>query len=508
MPQVSDAVRTRGRNVVKSGLTAAEAMDALGRVAAGPVGAHRNAAVAEFLGDLLQKNVTLISENESGVQFNLDLSTIYLRGVGEHTRCLLLGGGTGAVDLVRELWKTKTGLPIVFCASAETAAIARQVIPADYGVVVPPENFRTLLGSLNPPAALRQLFWQQIGRRRLSLYDICLPATGNVFFGRERELQQLLENDRVSYAIPGPGRIGKSSILKRHKWNLIRRHDPRKDRVYEIDFYAVDATDSDEVAQHISKAIEVSSRSSKMRVSELLWYLKRWRREKDGPLELLLDETDEVCGGEAFRQLGHAAKEGYVRLIMAGRGGLFDFAIRAESPMDARVRLLRLEPLDHSAARDLLTRPLSDLGIQLRNTPWVLDHILQWTGRLPHLIQFYAQQLVDLSVERKVDELTANHITELEKSGAFSQYFLAPFLEIIEPKTRTLATALLRSPQPKFTTHEVLAAATQAGLSESPDWVRRTCDQLVIQNILAWEGGLYRPASVAMQRYAAEAELT
>ncbi|HYH63816.1 MAG TPA: hypothetical protein VD866_03865 [Urbifossiella sp.] len=480
--------------------------------ASGPDGNSAH-SLALYVGDLFHTTTAgvtaAVTATGAAVRFDLDLSRIYIRNLGEQTRCLILGGsGAAAADAVRDFYKTRDGgLMFVFCVTPGALEQAHQFIPPGYALVVAPDAFRGLLTGLDPGGQLKKMLRGQIGRRRLSLYDICQPATGNAFFGRERELAQLLEHDTTSFAIPGPGRIGKSSLLKRHHWNLRRRRDPRVDRTFEIDFYSVSKLDIESVVRHIATKISDTYRGHTLRVSGFIDFLRYWRNQLGGPLELILDETDEVCSGPAFDQLGQAAKDGYVRLIMAGRGGLFKFATQSDSPMAARLRVLLLEPLEPATARELFCHPLADLGLHIRNPSLLVDYVLKQTGRLPHLIQFYAQNLVELSVERRLDELDIGDVHAVESTGTFSQYFLAPLLELDDADARTLACALLATPLQRYTTAEVLAAALRLGLPNSPVWVRRTCDELVIRNILLWEGGLYRASSQALRVFAEQAGL-
>ncbi len=465
----------------------------------------------QLLGHHFQDPVEIGESSASAIRFRLDLTGFYLSGVGERTRCLLVGGGvTDAAKALREFWFQDTsigGLPLVFCVSSAAALEAASRIPQGYGLVLRPDMVRDLLKDPHPKTYLKRALCTQVGRRRLSIYNICLPATGNAFFGREHDLAQVLDLHTTNFAIAGPGKIGKSSFLKRHRWNLARRKDPRSNRVFEIDFYSLKCASADNVARHIAMAIESSSRSDRVKAAELTRFLYATRCKLGGPLELLLDETDEVCGGDAFKQLGQAAKDGHVRLILAGRKGLYDYALAGGSPLGGRMKLLKLEPLDGADARNLICQPLADLGITLKEPTQLVDYILQQSGRLPHLLQFYCQHLVELSVERKLDELSLDWLQGLESRGEFSQYFLAPLFELTDPATKRVAKAMLRSSQMRFTTSEAIEVARRFGQDLDADRVRQTCDELVIQNVLAWDGGSYRVASKALKHFANQAGL-
>ncbi|HKB35643.1 MAG TPA: hypothetical protein VKD72_04265 [Gemmataceae bacterium] len=379
-----------------------------------------------LLAQRLHSTAEVIEDRGDPVRFQLDIPGIYLDGVGERTRCLAAcGDDDQTLASIRKFWMTHgsatTGVVFVFCTSAGAHAHACRIVPPGCGLVLAPHEVTGLLHHPDARPLLKRRLRERFSRRRLSLYNIGLPATDNRFFGRKRELAQLLENPITHFAIPGPARVGKSSLLQAYKASLVRLRDPRATRTHEIDFYALPDTRPDTVARHIAMTIKPSYRSSQVHAADLVQFFRfcsvqestQEKREKPEPLELLLDETDEVCGGEAFRYLGQAARHGLVRLILAGKKCLYDYATRSDSVLGGRVRVLRLESLDEPEARDLIRRPLEDLGLSLCEN--VIHRILAQSGRRPHLIQYYCQRLVELTVERSLDEITPALLAELER---------------------------------------------------------------------------------------------
>jgi len=465
------------------------------------------------LGDQLHCSYELQPPTVNAVRFSLDLSEVYLNGVGEHQRCLLVGGESEATTAaLQEFWRksgsTTLGIVFVLCASTAAWEQARRVLPAGCALILHRDQVASLLRQPEPLQILREFLRRQISRRRLSPYNIGLPATGSSFFGRVHELAQLRDNHSTGYAILGPGRIGKTSLLKRYRWLLRCMRDPRTDRVFEIDFYALTDTTPDAIAQHIAVTIQDSSRSRTLQAAKLVQFLRSQSGELGGLLELLLDETDEVCTSDAFRYLGQAAKEGHVRLILAGKKRLYDYATRPDSTLAGRLKPLRLEPLSVYDAQELVRRPLSDLGITLGNQGVeVLAWVLHQSGRLPHLIQYYCQGLVEMTVQQCVNEITPAMLRTLEKQGEFAQYFLAPLYELKDTPAWSLSLALLRQPRPRFVLPDLLQAAKSVSLPQDPERVRQVCDELVIHNILSWDGNAYRLASQALKHFAEQAGL-
>src|SRR5205085_2730414 len=93
---------------------------------------------------------------------------------------------------------------------------------------------------------------------------------------------------------------------------------------------------------------------------------------------------------------------GYVRLILCGRKGLLDFALKRASVLGGRVKPLLPGPLESQAAAELIRRPFDDLGLKVVDER-VANRIVSMSGRLPHLIQYYCHNLVELMIERGVE---------------------------------------------------------------------------------------------------------
>jgi hypothetical protein len=445
------------------------------------------------------------------VRFTLDLSHLHLHGLDERTTCALLGEAEGATLAALDAFALDAaksiGFPFVFCLTADSYAKAHRIMTRQPSMVLGPEDLAALIDSSHPLKTLLTHVREQIDRLALSAYNILRPAD-SLFFGREREQARLFEDLNASYAIAGPGRIGKSSLLKRHARNIRRSRDPRSTRLFEIDFMPLGRPDDDEVAQYIAMRISGNSRSYRTTTSGLTRFLRHCRAEFGGPLELLLDETDLVCEGEAFRQLGWAAKEGYVRLVLCGRQRLFEFSTSEASQLGHRLTPMLLTPLADAEAQLLIRLPLDALGVSIPHDSDLIRHITDQTGRLPHLLQFYCKSLVELTVDHQSHQITAELVEELESQGEFFMAFLGPLEELGSGESFSLAAALLRDGRDRFELAQVRDILIRLGRRDhDPISARRACDALVIHNILVWDQGGYRVANHAIRRFAKQAGL-
>lgn len=440
----------------------------------------------------------------NAVRFVTDLSEIHLRGLND-VPCLLIGG-EGA-DGVLDFWRKSVGpgrLPFILALSEKAYRQAELVVTEQRGLLLSAFQMKQLVASSDPRSFLKDQIHKQIAKQRLIPYDFLKSAEGGMFFGRRNELNRLRHEDGTSFAIAGPSKVGKSSLIKNYRSQMLRDRDSCVLRFY-VDFYDCRDTSPDGVARFFAMKIDPSKQSSRMTADGLLDFLRYQSFRNAGvSLDLLLDEVDEVCNGEAFKMLGEAAKLGYCRLVLCGKGSLLRMMLDKESPLRGRLELMQLEPLDEHSARRLILDPLADLGLEISDPELLIKRVFRLTGRLPHLLQLYGKKLASLAIEEDSDEITINHIETLKWDFGVAQIFTEPLRNLTDPEARLIALLLLKEGREKA--DEISLKAVQrlaAGESLDYDLNRATeiCNELVISNVLAWNNGRYRIANEALFDY-------
>lgn len=441
------------------------------------------------------------------VSFSLRMKNVHLRGFDD-VMCLLLAyKDTISAEAIRQLVRkaSRPGLmTFVFALSRISHEAARDLPLGAHSVVFSPEDVCDLLETREADASIKHTVRQRVSRRSLIPYSLLKPVQGAMFYGRNTELSRLLEEEDTSFAIAGPSRIGKSSILKEYARRLVCESDPRATRVFEISMYDCPAASDDRVPRHLAMGIDPSRRSSEIMMCDLLQFLCRERSRYDGPLELLLDEVDETCNGKAFELLGDAAKRGICRLVLAGKGVLLNSLLSQKSPLSCRVELIRPEPLDEASARQLILEPLADLGFGVDKPDLVVNEVFRLTGRLPHLLQFYGKKLTELAIDEKAARVSLHHIDKLKWEYETARYFISPLNDLPSDDHRKLALALLRDGRQVFAVSDLEAVAEGCGTRMPTLRVVDVCNDLVISNVLAWNSGQFSIANEALPHYARE----
>ncbi|MCA1634365.1 MAG: hypothetical protein LC802_11900 [Acidobacteria bacterium] len=288
------------------------------------------------------------------------------------------------------------------------------------------------------------------------------------------------------------------------RYRALTLRDGRMSSQFRISFFDCDPAPANSVSRFLAMHIASSRRSAEMTDAGLLNFVKYQSNALGAPLDLLLDEVDLVCESEAFKALGAAAREGYCRLVLFGKGVLLKTILSESSLLDCRMQLLHLGPLDAGSARKLILLPLRDLGFRIAGQEEFLERVLSLTGRLPYLLQFYGQKLAQLALEEQTDTISLQHVETLHADFATAQYFVKPLNELRDAQTRLVGLSLLKEYRREYSIPAVQEIYERvAGTRLSHTRTSEICNDLVINNVLAWQGpSAFRIANEGLYRYA------
>ena len=348
---------------------------------------------------------------------------------------------------------------------------------------------------------------RQVPKRNLIAYNTLRSAESAMFYGRESELAKLNEELTTSFAVVGPSRIGKTSLLKQHHRWLVKNKPRIAFATHYVDFYACADHTSDGFARFLAMKISCSSVAHRTKAEDLVNFLTYQRTQHGQPLNLLLDEVDEVIEDAMVRDaLGTTARAGTIRLVLAGRGNLLTAMTQASSNLAGRLLPLILSPLDRDSATRLLKEPLEDLGFRMEDEKSLINHVLDLTGRLPHLVQLYARRLAEILIESQEDRITRSHIDLLSWDPELSLYFLSPIEDLTNARTRRVAVSLLADSENNWTVDAVHKVAVKHGVELNSQETLRLCHELYILNILSLNprNGVYSLAYKALRQHAAQ----
>ncbi len=445
--------------------------------------------------------------------FSADLSAIHLRGT-EEIHCLLISGKPN-IDTVKAHYDRIIApgrLVVVLCAGPIEPSELHTVASWSRCMLVGHGDFAQFMNALAPLSWLKQALRERINRYSLIPFNILLPAQGNMFYGRAEELARLVNDDESTFAVAGPSRIGKTSLVTEYRRTLSRKgHYLAKSTVY-IDCYECVDTSESGFVRFLARRLDGSSYGNRVQPENFAQFLKYLHSKLGQIPNIILDETDELCNSPVMRQLSTLSKNGHCRVIFCGRGNLLRTALESQSTLGGRLELVRLKALDEESAWKLFTEPLQDLNIAIDDE--AVKTALRWTGCLPHLLQFFGLRLCQLTIEQRRDAVGSEQVDELRWDFETAQYFTSPLADVGSPQSKLIALALLKQRPKSINYSLVVELAKSYALTLSLDDSKRICNELVICNLLTWAGDsvqslrgptVDRPESPASYRIATEA---
>jgi hypothetical protein len=447
---------------------------------------------------------------DSWLRFTADLSVIRFRGMHE-AACLMVAATDGSVKVaIQDFWsrvRAPGKAAFVIALSDESASIAKVQLPSGRYVLLGPCDCVALLGSEEPASWLREAIRRQIPINRLIPFDTEHAAEGHMFSGRSRQLRRLEEEDTSSFAIAGPSRIGKTSLIRRYHRGLKKAGGSEALAHFFIDLQRCEDKSPDGVARFIMLHVDGRSSSARLTSDRVEPALAYWRDHHGMPVGLLLDEVDEVLTEDTFRSFAAAAKGGFCRLVMGGKGVLLRTMLHSEHFFQCRMQLLRLDPLNDIEATELLTGPIEDLGFRLSPRREIIDKVLQLTGKLPHLLQYYGRCMVQAMIDHPGETAGQALLEKVRDSYETFTFFSGPLFETRDAKSRFVALSLLgRTPCP-LRLEQIQVIVTEDGLNLSSLELWEIVNELVILNVLAWDRGAFQVANEALHYYANATEL-
>ncbi len=323
-------------------------------------------------------------------------------------------------DFVRETASELTcGLIVCLTDSAHLFATHTTLLPKYRAVILSRDDF---VAVLQDRQKLFQLIRQQIPLRRLIPFSVSEPTCGAMFVGRHSELRSLIDENQ-DFALCGPGGIGKSSLLHQMQWTLRRERSLRHTRIVVVDLHA--STNPCEAAAEVAQRVHPSRRSfADVHLGNLDVFLRHVRntdiRFKEGPIDLVIDEADEVLEADShnnyllMKALRTARHHGLIRLTLSGRTRTKALLESTANPFSidsvisgkpvSRLKLLEITPMTDEEARQLLIEPLTQLDCMdpMKEADRILE--LRRCQGIPFYIQRMGFDLADevaKSLERR-----------------------------------------------------------------------------------------------------------
>jgi GTP diphosphokinase / guanosine-3',5'-bis(diphosphate) 3'-diphosphatase len=307
---------------------------------------------------------------------------------------------------------------------------------------MPQAQIDALLGALRQVADVRQAALRDLTRHPRVMKGAVLerrfvnpytlqPVTGQAFFGRQNDLQELVSYLRDvgpgrALLLWGPRRIGKTSLLREFQ-HLMNGEDYV---VAFIDMQRVSGRSTGTFLLEIIRAIVAALNDPTVKTPN-------WARMKRDPLDYfrsfldnvpVLQEKDLVLIFDEFQLLSKLREEqtaladinhffrsliqhrNSLSVIFSG-GGVMETLLHhpQTSAMLEVVRQKQVSCLEETAARDLIVKPVP----HIRYSPSTVEGLLTLTNRHPYYLQLVCGELAARAERDLRLEITDQHVEEL-----------------------------------------------------------------------------------------------
>ena len=317
-------------------------------------------------------------------------------------------------------------------------------------VVLDKECVQRIVGASQPAIELQRAIVSQVNLVNISPYITFGPTNARMFFGREQELSRISEGvDHASFAVIGGRRIGKTSILQ--QLHQVRLPSAGFRTVYHD--CSTTPTDTDFITHPIGRWQPDVPTGTPATYGELLQ-----NPPDDKRLVLLLDEADRLIANDRdhdwslFNRLRDVSSAGEIQIVLSGEWILREAFKDGSGPLYNLANPLLLGPLHRRAVEELVTGPMRQLEIELRDAETIVQRIFDFTSGHPRLVQIVCTSLIERLNQAGRRSITVEDVEAIISSPRFQRdEFLPTFWRQATVLERMLSLLMAKADHAPYT---------------------------------------------------------
>jgi hypothetical protein len=326
-----------------------------------------------------------------------------------HCAVLFLYSNRAAEELSKEILEAVAPLPLeeqfVFVVNISRRPDIDLVVDTlrkvDYTVLVLEEaDIKHLVGARLPTRALSDLVLDKVSLTTVSPFFTRGPVPEHMFFGREREINEVRSKLRThSVALIGGRRIGKTSTLQRIQRML--EHAESDYVPYYLDCHG--ATNYKAFFWLINRRwqVDIAQDANPVQFEEVVAELDGRHRGKN--IAILFDEVDSLLNFDKkpenqetmFRTFRSLSNEKRCQYIFSGEKWLMRSITDPYSALFNFAQAVRLQPLPPKVVHQLVADPFEMLNIWIEESEQVINRIYQISAGHPNIVQMICQGMVE-----------------------------------------------------------------------------------------------------------------
>lgn len=357
-------------------------------------------------------------------------------------------------------------------------------------VVIDSDDITEIVTHAQPTKTFYRLVRQQSPMHLIQPYNHFGAVRSAMFFGRRRELGQILLSSDKSFAIFGGRRTGKSSLLAKLKDDL------SGDRLNKPVFFSAegikDTTDFSFRLLQSLQGMNIEARALKLRfdLEQFRSHLKNEILIGGKRVTFLIDEIDELvfldqAKGEPIMHMLRTLNEELrdkCRFVFAGFRRLYDRIIYHYSAAMNFIIPIALGGLDQKSARQLIEVPFCNyMGYDV--TSEVFDTILNYSSNSPWQIQNFCGRLVQILEHEQKDTVDKYDVQQVFEDFDFRSDVIETILANLSNEQMVILCTFLESE--RFTREDVYKAFQREQLPVQIEYLGRQLNQMVKFGVLS-----------------------
>lgn len=371
---------------------------------------------------------------------------------------------------------------------------------ADDFVVLSPDDLFQIFTARNPTKRIAQCIASQVSPSTISPFVVGDPVAGEMFFGRGQEIRDITSGlTSRSFSVIGNRRIGKSSLLRQVKRLL------DQGQVYAARLLNLQAVDSlGGLYRYLKEEPQAQFHATETKAEAFRSFVRQLnRRSKDRVTVLLIDEPDALLLydeehnyrlSSIWREL---SENDQCLFIFAGHRVLARMRRDGRSPFYNFTDFLSLGCLEEPKAKQLISDPMAELGIVLRDKSTILDRVWEVSNGHPGVVQYIGNELLK-KLKRGERDLSPSHLKRVLSSNRFLEHYLDTVwggsvpseAQGVSPLER--AILLLTDYANGFTAEEVDEVLEDQGYHVDPLAMHDALNMLTAFRLLTRDGQVYK----------------
>jgi hypothetical protein len=422
-----------------------------------------------------------------------------------HCAVLFLYSNRTAAELGEEIFRAITPLPLeeqfAFVVNINGRTDVDQIVEplrrVDYTVLTLNEaDVKHLISARLPTRALSDMILHKVSLTTVSPFFTRGPVPDHMFFGREREINEVRSKLRThSVALIGGRRIGKTSTLQRLERQM--RPDESEYLPYYLDCHG--ATNYRSFFWLLNRRwnVDIDQDADPVQFEEVILQLQRRHPRKS--IVILFDEVDSLLVFDRkpenmetlFRTLRSLSNEKRCQYIFSGEKWLMRAIANSQSAFFNFVQAVRLEPLPPKVVHHLVADPLEMLNIWMEDSDRIIDRIYKISAGHPNIVQMICQAMVE---ELDRNSQNANLLTYAQLDQATARRALQEEIVLtiwgqMNPLAR-LITLLWPEGERLLTLKDLTKMLRKAGIDNiPPDRLESTATDLELYCFVRRQGG-------------------